>query len=127
MSKPIFPTSKDIYFVLDGKKVAIVQNYSTSYQKEDREVDAFGEEEIVGYAQGKKKYSIKISKAYMSDSAISDGLSFYDLDNFDFHIVKPDRRIVYTGCSINSIDEEGQLNDIIVENIQIRAVSRRED
>lgn len=127
MSKPIFPTSKDISFVLNGKKVAIVQNYSTSYQKEDREVDAFGEEETVGYAPGKKKHSIRISKAYMSDEAIADGLNFYELDNFDFHIIKPDRRIVYTGCSITGIDEEGQLNDIIAENIQIRAVSRRED
>jgi 16S rRNA C967 or C1407 C5-methylase (RsmB/RsmF family) len=63
----------------------------------------------------------------MSDEAIADGLDFYSLDNFDFHIVKPDRRIVYTGCSITAIDEEGQLNDIIAENIQIRAVARRED
>ena len=34
----IFPTSKDVYFELNGKKVAVVQSYNTSYSKEEREV-----------------------------------------------------------------------------------------
>lgn len=123
----IFPSSKDVFFELDGKKVAVVQNYSTSYTKEDREVDAFGEDESIGYTKGKKKYSIKISKAYINQGAYKDGINFYTIDDFEFVIVKPDRRIVYTGCSINQVDEEGSLNDIIAENITIRATRRRED
>lgn len=123
----IFPTSKDVFFEINKKKVAVVQNYSTSYTKEDREVDAFGEEEAVGYTAGKKKYSIRISKAYIDAGAYKDGISFYTLDNFEFVIVKPDRRIVYSGCSIQQVDEEGSLNDIIAENITIRATRRRED
>lgn len=127
MAAPIFPTSKDIYFMLDGKKVAVVQNYSTSYQRENSNVDSFGEENIVGYALGKKSFTINISKAYMNDAAIADGLDFYTLDNFDFYIVQPDRTVVYTGCSISSVEQEGQLNDIIAENINISATNRRED
>lgn len=123
----IFPTSKNVTFELDGRKVAIVQSYNTSYNKEDREVDAFGEEESVGYSSGKKKYTIRISKAYIDEKALQDGINFYSIDNFDFVIVKPDRRIVYTGCSITGIEEEGSLNDIIAENINIRATHRRED
>lgn len=122
-----FPTSKDIYFELDGQKVAVVQNYSTSYSKDDREVDSFGEEKPVGYAPGKKQYTVKITKAYIDDPAVKDGISFYNIDNFNFVIVKPDRRVVYTGCSITGIDEDGSLNDIIAENINIRATDRRED
>lgn len=122
-----FPTSKDIYFEVNSQKVAVVQSYNTSYSKEDRPVDAFGEEESVGYTQGKKNYSIKISKAYISDKAYADGISFYTIDNFSFVIVKPDKRIVYTGCSVQSIDEDGSLNDIIAENIVIRATKRREE
>lgn len=122
-----FPTSKDVYFELNGKKVAVVQNYNTSYTKDERAVDAFGSEDPVGYAPGKKQYTIKITKAYIHEQAVKDGINFYNLDEFEFVIVKPDRRIVYTGCSITGIDEEGSLNDIIAENINIRATKRRED
>lgn len=123
----LLPSSKDIFFEIDKRKVAIVQNYSTSYTKEDREVDSFGEEEVIGYTNGKKKYSIRITKAYVTDAALKDGINFYNIDNFEFVIVKPDRRVVYSGCSIQQVDEEGSLNDIIAENITIRAARRRED
>jgi hypothetical protein len=123
----ILPTSKDVYFKLNGKKVAVVQSYNTSYTKEDREVDAFGQIEPVGYTPGKKAYTIRISKAYISEQGLKDGIDFYSIDNFSFVISKPDRNIVYTGCSITGIDEEGSLNDVIAENIQIRAAARRED
>lgn len=122
-----FPTSKDVYFELDGQIVAVVQSYNTSYNKEDREVDSFGEDEPVGFTEGKKQYQIRITKAYVHDNALKDGINFYNISNFDFVIVKPDRRVVYTGCSITAIDEEGSLNDIIAENITIRATRRRED
>lgn len=122
-----FPTSKDVHFELNGKKVAIVQSYNTSYQRDNKEVDAFGEVDPVGFAPGKRKYSIKITKAYIDDAALADGINFYNLDIFDFVIVKPDRRIVYTGCHIVSVDESGSLNDVIAENISISALTRRED
>jgi hypothetical protein len=122
-----FPTSKDIYFQVGTTKVAIVQNYSTSYSKEDKEVDAFGESEPVGFTPGKKQYGIKITKAYITDAAKRDNINFYSLNNFEFKIVKQDKIIVYGGCSITNIDEEGSLNDVIAENISIRASSRRED
>jgi hypothetical protein len=123
----VFPTSKDIFFELNGQKVAVVQSYNTSYSKEEREVDAFGQEDPVGYTPGKKQYTMRISKAYIFETAIADGINFYSLDNFEFVIVKPDKRIIYSGCSITTIDEEGALNDIIAENISIRASKRRED
>ena len=123
----IFPTSKDVYFELNGKKVAVVQSYNTSYSKEEREVDAFGSEDPVGYTPGKRQYTIRITKAYIHETAQKDGINFYNIDNFEFVIVKPDKRIVYSGCSITSIEEEGSLNDIIAENVSIRASKRRED
>ena len=122
-----FPTSKDITFELNTKAVAVVQNYSTSYTKEDREVDAFGEDEPVGFTPGKKQYSIRVTKAYINDQGLKDGIDFYNLSNFEFVINKPDKKIIYSGCSITSIDEDGSLNDIIAENITIRATSRREE
>lgn len=122
-----FPTSKDVFFELDNQKVAVVQSYNTSYSKEDKEVDSFGESEPVGFTEGKKQYQIRITKAYIHEAAAKDGINFYNISNFEFVIVKPDRRIVYSGCSITNVEEEGSLNDIIAENITIRATTRRED
>lgn len=122
-----FPTSKDITFEADSKVLAVVQSYNTTYSKEDKEVDAFGEDEPVGFTPGKKQYTIKITRAYVTDTALADGVSFYGMSNFDFVINKVTTKIVYSGCSITSIDEQGSLNDIIAENITIRATSRRED
>jgi hypothetical protein len=123
----VLPTSKDVYFELNGIKVAVVQSYNTSYSKEDKEVDAFGSADAVGYTTGKKQYTIRITKAYVTDAALADNISFYTIDNFEFVIVKPNKRIVYSACSITGIEEEGSLNDIIAENISIRASKRRED
>jgi hypothetical protein len=122
-----FPTSKNVTFEIDSKVLAVVQSYNTSYSKEDREVDAFGKSEPVGFTEGKKQYTIRITKAYVTDAAIADGVNFYNISNFEFVIVKPFKRIVYGGCSITSVDEDGSLNDIIAINISIRATTRRED
>jgi hypothetical protein len=122
-----FPTSKDIYFEVNGRKVAVVQSYNTSYTKEDKDIDAFGEELPVGNVPGKRQYTIKITKAYIHEAAVKDGINFYNINDFEFIIVKPDRRVVYTGCSITGVDEEGSLNDMIAENINIKAITRRED
>jgi hypothetical protein len=122
-----FPTSKDIYFELNGRKIAVVQSYNTSYTKEDKDIDAFGEELPVGNVPGKRQYTIKITKAYIHEAAVKDGINFYNINDFEFVIVKPDRRVVYTGCSITGVDEEGSLNDMIAENINIKAIRRRED
>lgn len=127
MANTIFPSSKDISFELDGKKIAVVQSYNASYAKEERAVDAFGKADPVGYTPGKKNYTIRITKAYITEAAIADGINFYNIDDFEFVIVKPNARIVYSNCSITNIEEEGSLNDIIAENITIRALTRRED
>lgn len=121
-----FPTSKDITFEVNSKSVAVVQSYTTSFTRDDKEVDSFGEPEAVGFTYGKKHYTLKITKAYINDAGLADGLDFYNLANFDFVIIKPDKKIVYSGCSITGIDEDGNLNDIIAEHINIRATSRAE-
>jgi hypothetical protein len=122
-----FPTSKNVTFEVDSQTVAVVQSYNVSYAKQDKEVDAFGTDEPIGFTEGKKSYTIHITRAYIDDKAVADGISFYTISNFEFVINKPDRKIVYGGCSITGIDESANLNDIIAENITIRATNRRED
>lgn len=47
-----FPTSADIYLEMDGKKVAVVQSYTTRASKSSRNVEAFGESEPVATIAG---------------------------------------------------------------------------
>ena len=80
-------TSDDIFFEVDGKRVAGVESYSTKYTNDVKMVDAFGQSTSIGYTIGGKKYTIDISRVYLEDTAIADGINFYTLTDFDFNFV----------------------------------------
>jgi len=126
MSTSAFPTSCDIYLEINGKKVAVVQSYRATARKTERSIEAFGEREPVATIAGQPSYSIELTRLYATDSAISDGISFHDLSDFSLVIVKPDRRVVFTGCNWKSIDESAQVSDTVAEKISLIATRRVE-
>ena len=93
-----FPTSSDIYLEAKGKRIAVVQSYKARAVSSSTAVEAFGEREPVATIEGPRSYVIELTRLYATDSAITDGLDFYDLTDFSLVIVKPNRRTVYTGC-----------------------------
>ena len=95
MAKTVLPLSSDIYLEVDGKKVAVVQSYTTRATRTSREIEAFGETEPVATIAGANKYTLELSRLYATDEAISDGINFYDLNDFSLVICKPDKRIIY--------------------------------
>lgn len=119
-------TSDDIFFELNGKRIAGVESYSTKYTSDVKMVDAFGQATPIGYTLGSKKYSIDISKVYLEDTAITDGIDFYSLTDFDFNmvIIKNGKRTVYKNCIISDISEDGSLKDKVAEKITILALNR---
>lgn len=119
-------TSNDIFLEISGKRIAGVQSYSTKYTNEVKMVDAFGQATPVGFTIGKKGYSLDLSRVYLEDTAIADGIDFYSLSNGDFNlvIVKNGRRIVYKNCIVSSISEDGSLNDKVQEKMSIIAIDR---
>lgn len=119
-----FPTSSDIYLEADGKKIAVVQSYAAKAKRSAKAVEAFGESEPVAAIEGARTYEIVLTRLYATDTAISDGLDFYSLSDFSLVIVKPDRRIVYTGCCWSEIEENGELGEMIAEKITITAKKR---
>ena len=121
-----FPTSSDIYLEADGKKIAVVQNYKASVARTSRSIEAFGEKEPVATYEGKREYVIELTRIYATDEAISDGIDFYDINNFSLVIVKPDRRILYTDCQWSAIEESGELGETVAEKITIIAAHRIE-
>lgn len=119
-------TSDDIYFELNGKRVAGVESYSTKYTNDVKTVDAFGQSTPIGYTIGSKKHSIDISRVYLEDTAIADGIDFYTLSDygFNFVVVKGGVRTVYKDCVISDISEDGALKDKVAEKITLMALDR---
>lgn len=122
-------TSDDIFFEVNGKRVAGVESYSTKYTNDVKLVDAFGQNTPIGYTFGSKKYSIDISRVYLEDTAIADGINFYNLTDFDFNfvVIKNGKRTTYKYCVISDISEDGTLKDKVAEKITLMALDREED
>ncbi|MCD7861758.1 MAG: hypothetical protein LUG25_07720 [Oscillospiraceae bacterium] len=120
------PGSSDIYLEADGKKVAVVQSYAATARKTERSIEAFGESEPVAAITGQPSYTLELTRLYATDSAISDGINFHELEDFSLVIVKTDRRIVYTGCNWSRIDENGAVGELVAEKISLIAAHRVE-
>ena len=126
MSIAGFPTSSDIYLEANGKKVAVVQSYKASAKKSESVIEAFGEDEPVATVANQPSYSIELTRLYATDDAVRDGINFYTMSDFALVIVKPDRRVVYTGCNWSEIAEDGQLSEMVAEKIRVIASHRVE-
>ena len=122
----MFPMSSDIYLEVNGKKVAVVQSYTTKATRTSREIEAFGESEPVATIAGASKYTLELSRLYATDEAISDGINFYNLSDFSLVICKPGKRIIYSQCRWSSIEEAGKLGEPIAEKVTVVARKRME-
>ena len=121
-----FPTSADIYLELDGQKLAGVQSYTAQTSKSSEVVEAFGEQEPVATIPGPQKHVITLTRLYATDEAVRDGISFYELEDFNLVICKPDRRVIYSGCQWQNLSETGKLGDMVLEQVTIVAARRVE-
>lgn len=121
-----FPTSADIYIEINGRKVAVVQSYTAKSSKTSRHIEAFGESQPVATSVGQPTYRIELSRLYVTDTALKDGISFHDMDNFSLIIVKPDKKVIYTGCRWSDISESAGLGDMVLEKVSVIAATRME-
>lgn len=132
MSSPVgvkVTTSDDIFLELEGVRIAGVQSYNTRYTNDVKLHDAFGQPIPVGYSLGSRKHTLDLSRIYLEDTAIADGINFYTLSNFDWNlvIVKNGKRIVYKSCVITEIAEDGSLKDKVAEKVSVMAIDRVEE
>lgn len=125
MATVSLPTSKDIYIEVNGKKLAVVQSYKAKTTRDSRTVEAFGSQEPVGTVGGRVQHILELSRVYLTGNA-QDGVSFFDLSDFNVVIVKPDRKIIYSGCEWAGITETAGLGDVMVESVTVAAAKRME-
>ena len=121
-----FPTSSDIYLEAEGKKIAVVQSYKATAKRSEQVIEAFGEPEPVATIATQLTYRLELTRLYATDEAISDGIDFHALNDFSLVIVKPDRRVVYTGCQWSKIEEDGKLSEMVAEKITVISSHRVE-
>ena len=121
-----FPTSSDIYLEANGKKIAVVQNYRSVSKRTEKTIEAFGEAEPVATIASQKAYQLELTRLYATDTAISDGIDFYNLTDFSLVICKPDRKVIYSGCEWSGIQEDGELNATVAERVTLTAARRIE-
>ena len=93
----------------------MVQSYRAKAAKSSKNIEAFGESEPVATIEGQKSYTVELTRLYATDTAISDGIDFYNLTDFSLVICKPDRKVIYSGCEWSGIQEDGELNATVAE------------
>ena len=120
-----FPTSKDVYIEVDGKRLAAAQSYKGKTSRESRFVEAFGSDEPVGTVGGRVKYLIELSRVVVCGGSAAE-VRFHNLSNFNIVVVRPDRKIIYSGCEWSGVDEAIGLNDLVYETVTAVASSRME-
>ena len=113
-------------YQLDGRKIAVVQSYRAKAAKSSKNIEAFGESEPVATIEGQKSYTVELTRLYATDTAISDGIDFYNLTDFSLVICKPDRKVIYSGCEWSGIQEDGELNATVAERVTLTAARRIE-
>ena len=118
------PTSADIWLEVNGVKVAVVQSYKVSASRTGRAIRAFGQDEPVATIRGGEEYILELTRIYATDVAIRDGLDFYNLEDFNLVICKPDKNVIYTGCQWTNLEESAQVGGTVLEKVTVSAAHR---
>lgn len=121
-----FPTSNDISIEVNGRRLAVAQSYRARTTRESRAVEAFGSAEPVGTVGGRVSHLLELSRVCLSAAALSDGINFHELSGFNVVIVKPGRKIIFSGCEWDKIDETAALGSVVLESVSIVAAKRME-
>lgn len=120
MDKFNFPTSKDIYIEVNDVRLATVENYTLKTICDSNYIESFGESEPVATVKGRVRYEINVSKMYVCE----DNIDFYNLSDFNFVVIRGNKKVVYKGCQLNNIKEFNK--NSFIEDVTIIAARRLE-
>lgn len=116
------PTSRDIYLEADGRRVAVVERYEAKAERTLYEIEELGRESPAATVRGRPRYTITLRRVLLLSG--SGEIDFYDLHSFDLVIVKPDCRIIYSGCEWSQISEALNLGQPCLETAVLTAQRR---
>lgn len=119
-----FPTGKDISIEVNGRRVGTAQGYKVKTVRESRYIQAFGSRQPVGAIAGQEQHLLQLSRVVMNAAGFSDGIDFYDLEDFNVVIAKPSSRVIYSGCQWSQIVQTASLEDVVLEEVTVVATKR---
>lgn len=119
------PTGKDIYIEINGKRIAVIEGYQAKAQRNTTLIEEFGNAKPICAIEGNVNHTIMLKRVYFLSQTESQ-LDFYNLSDFSLVIVKPDKRIVYTGCEWSQINEDANAGSPCMESILLSASDRIE-
>ena len=83
----VFPTAKDIYIEVEGRRLAAAQSYRVKTTRDARFVESFGSAQPAGTVAGQPRHTIELTRLQVVGEA---GPDFQALSDFTIVIVKPD-------------------------------------
>lgn len=119
------PTSKDIYIEINGIKVAVIESYRANSEKNLSLIEEFGSSVPVCAINGTVTHRLELKRIYFI-APNKNTVDFHSLRNFSIVIVKPDKRIIYSGCEWSEINESVNLNEPCIEAMIVTALERTE-
>lgn len=123
MSGPKIATSRDIYIEVNGRRAAVVESYEAKAIRELYNVEELGGSFPAALLSGNAKYRLTLKRVQLAGENPPD---FYSLSEFDVVIVKPERRIVYSGCEWEEIREGVSAGQPCMETVILTARRRAE-
>ena len=119
----VFPTAKDIYIEVDGRRLAAAQSYRVKTTREARFVESFGSAQPAGTVAGQPRHTIELTRLQVVGET---GVDFHALSDFTIVIIKPDRKILFTGCQWSGVTEQAESSDPVSEKLTAVAAARLE-
>lgn len=120
------PTINDIYIQIDGKRLAIVEEYFSKSTREILNINVFGSDQPIRSINGNLSHHIELKRIHIQAENFSDNIDFFALSNFDIVVVKPTSSIVFSNCEWSSISESFDGRHSFLEKISAHSPSRLE-
>lgn len=120
------PTGSDISIEVNGRRLAVAQSYKLRAQRSAQYIEAFGSATPVGTVEGKTQYALELTRVCACGAALSDGVDFYALLDFNVVIARPGRKVIFSGCQWSDIRESAAAGDLLFETVTVAASRRQE-
>lgn len=114
-------TGRDISIEINGRRAAVVESYRVKAVRSVYEVEELGSDVPAAAIGGRQSYELTLKRVRLTNSGEVD---FYSLENFDVVIVRPDGRVVYSGCEWAQIEEGASVGSPCAETMILTAARR---
>lgn len=106
---------KNIYIEINGIKIGAIKSYSVKSNSSSLNLETLWGSSPAECIKGNVNFTVNLTKLCLKSSAVD----FYNLKNFTLKIVKPFETLTFYSCEWTSIEEYGNFNESILENLTV--------